>query len=126
MADVDPATLPIVSDSENDPQEQRPLVGALIAGYGCYVAPQEITKIETVRSGTNHYVLAHLRGQASTGEASQRHTAFLTPPLDTEEEAHRLCDRICAAMFMVLSTNPETHGAHWPTPEPPVEERFGL
>lgn len=103
-----------------------PKVGVLIAGYGGYIAPGEIAKIETVRSGTNHFVMAHLRGQAATGDATQRSTLFLTPPLDSEEEAHRICDRMCNTWFVVLSTNPETGGAHWPTPEPPAEERFGL
>jgi hypothetical protein len=108
------------------PEVPERLNGAFIAGYGCYVALDEIAKIEPVRSGTHHFVMAHLRGQATTGDASQRSTAFLTPPLDTEEEAHHLCDALARKWLRVLSTNPDTGGAHWPTPEPPVAERFGL
>jgi len=133
MAQVDPQTLRIIPDAEAAqqpvPEEEgrRPtIVGALIAGYGCFINPGEIVKIEPVAAGTSHFVMAHLRGQNMNGEASQRSTAFLTPPLDTEEEAQRMCDRICGSMFMVLSTNPATGGAHWPAPVPGVEERFGL
>jgi hypothetical protein len=108
------------------PEVPERLGGPFIAGYGCYVALDEIVKIEPVTSGIHHFVMAHLRGQAATGDASQRNTAFLTPPLDSEEEAHRLCDAIAMKWLRVLSTNPDTGGAHWPMPAPPVGERFGL
>jgi hypothetical protein len=124
--DVSPTTTPLDGSMPEVPEVSERLGGAFIAGYGCYVALDEIAKIETVSAGISYFVMAHLRGQAPTGEATQRSTAFLTPPLDSEEEAHRLCDAIAKKWLRVLSTNPDTGGAHWPTPEPPVAERFGL
>lgn len=129
---VDPKTLRITADDPSAPTPpsgaDRPVVGVLIAGYGCYINPGSghITKIEPVAVGVNHYVMAHLDGGSSTGDLSQRTTAFLTPPLDSEAEAQQMCDAIAHSMFMVLSTNPDTGGAHWPDPAPPVAERFGL
>lgn len=128
---VDPKTLRISPPGEGGPtqlpeQGDRPIIGVLIGSYGCYINPSDITKIEPVTVGVNHYVMAHLRGAAATGDLSQRTTAFLTPPLDSEAEAQQLCDGIAQAWFMVLSTNPATGGAHWPEPAPAAAERFGL
>lgn len=113
-------------EAGGQPSAERPIVGALIAAYGCYINPADITKIEPVAVGVNHHVMVYLRGGPNTGEPSQRSTAFLTPPLDTEQEAQQVCDAIASSMFLVLSTNPETGGAHWPMPAPPVTERFGV
>lgn len=128
---VDPKTLRITPPGEGGPTPlpeagDRPIVGVLIAAYGCYINPSDITKIEPVAVGVNHYVMAHLRGAAATGDLSQRTTAFLTPPLSTEEEAQQVCDGIASSMFLVLSTNPASGGAHWPEPAPAAAERFGL
>ena len=110
---MDPKTLRITPLGEGDPTQLRQVVHNLVQN-----AP--------VTVGVNHYVMAHLRGAAATGDLSQRTTAFLTPPLDSEAEAQQLCDGIAQAWFMVLSTNPATGGAHWPEPAPATAERFGL
>jgi len=117
---VDPNTLSL--SAKPPEQADRPLAGLLIAGYGCYVNARLITKIETARAGTGYFVRAFLQATPTvqsdgSGTTVQAGMALLTPPLESEEAAHKACDAICEAMFLVLSTNPDTGGAHWPVPE---------
>jgi hypothetical protein len=119
---VDPNTLTLTDQPGGPPEQQRPVAGLMIAGYGCYVNAAHIVKIETARSGRDYFVRAFLQATPTaqsdgTGTTVQAGMALLTPPLDTEHEAHVACDRICQAMFLVLSTNPSGGGAHWPVPE---------
>lgn len=119
---VDPNTLTLTDAPEAPPGGQRPVAGLMIAGYGCYVNAAHIVKVETARSGRDYFVRAFLQATPTaqsdgSGTTVQAGMALLTPPLATEQEAHDACDAICTAMFLVLSTNPNGGGAHWPVPE---------
>ena len=88
---------------------QRPLAGVLIAGYGSYVNPAFITKMEPVSQGTDWFVVAYLN---SDNDMPNANAAFLTPPLASEEEAARACDQLAAGAFYSFASHPDGR-AHW-------------
>ena len=87
--------------------------GVLIAGYGAYISPSSIMKIDVSATGNGFQVVAWLNDPSTTG--SQAKFAALTAPLDSEAEAFKAADRICLTLFDVFSAdNPS--GAVWPAP----------
>lgn len=126
---VDPETLTLqrpgpAAQPSGPAPGQRPVVGTLIAGYGCAVNPAHITKIEVGRGGTNYFVRAFLQATpTSEGTTVQAGSALLTPPLATEQEAYDACDAICSTYFLMLSLNPDGGGIIWPEAEDGSDRR---
>lgn len=135
--EVDPTTLTLQPGAApaGPAPGQRPVVGALIAGYGCAVNPAHITKIEAGRLGANYFVRAFLQATPTTqssvggggtqvaGTTVQAGQALLTPPLATEQEAFDACDAICSTYFLLLSLNPDGGGIMWPEAEDGSDRR---
>lgn len=96
--------------------QQQPVLGALLAGYGCYVNPAFVVKIEPAQRGNEWFVLAWL---ATDAESSQAQVAYLTPPYTEQSDAQAACDAICAAAFMSLTSKPGG-GAWWEGDEAPA------
>lgn len=81
----------------------------MIPGYGCYVNTDVVIKIEPVQAGLTYQVVAWLSDPSPAG-ARTASAAALTPPIESEAEAMRECERIATDLF-----NAEGH-ASWPIP----------
>lgn len=98
---------------------QVPKLGALVAGYGSWVNPALIAKIEPVRAGKDWFVVAYLN--VGEGTDLKGRQARLTPELPDEHTAQRICDQLANQLYMGFSSNPDG-GAWWPDPETGVCE----
>jgi hypothetical protein len=91
-------------------QQQRPVAGVMIAGYGCYVNASAVAKIDVAQQGRDWFVVAYMN---SPNDTLGGHLAYLTPPLNSQYEAAQACDAICQNVYLVFSSVADG-GAHWP------------
>lgn len=82
---------------------------SFVAGFGCYLNPAHVTKIEVVGAGSQYRVVAWF-APSSSAPSLQGTGAFMTGPLDSEREAFQRCNKIAAELFGA------TQSADWPAP----------
>lgn len=91
-------------------QQQRPVAGVMIAGYGCFVNAQMVAKIDVAQQGRDWFVVAYLN---SPNDTLGGHLAYLSPPLPSQSDAASFAETLAQNVYLVFSSD-QNGGAHWP------------
>lgn len=81
------------------PAQQLPPAGAFVAGYGCWINPGYITKVEVGATGNGYQGLVWL-ADPTTHVGNQAAQAKITPPLDERADAQLAVDQWIQTYFV--------------------------